>query len=70
MAARREMRRNRRGHVTGQVRKGVVSELETGLTTTISSQSSALAKLNLKCHRNYSNYLQQKDLADIDNVMI
>ena len=48
------MRTNRCGHVTGQVLKGVVSKLETGATTTISSWSSDLAKLNLKCHMNYS----------------
>ena len=37
--------------------EGGSSELETGVTTTISSVSSDLAKLNPKCHMNYSNCL-------------
>ena len=55
------MRTNRCGDVTGQVWKSGSSKFEMGQATIIPSRSSDLAKLNPKCHMNYSNYLQQNE---------
>ena len=48
------MRSNRRGHVKVKFRNRESSKLDTGAPTIIYSRSSDLAKLNPKCHINYS----------------